>query len=92
MSIEKMLAWRIFQDLNPCLDIRRLLNASNNSQSQQVLVADDYDLEWDEQLVRNFMNEVYIFNPVVEESTVQQYVRDARFRGIGNDGPSCLLV
>jgi hypothetical protein len=92
MSIEKLLAWRVFQDLNPSLDLRLLLNASNDSQSQQHSTADDFDPNWDEQLVRNFMNEVYIFNPVVEEAKIQKYVRDARFRGIGRDGPACLLV
>lgn len=92
MSIERILSWRVFQDLSPRLDLRHLLNASNDSQSRQTMTADDFDQHWDEQLVKNFMNEVYIFNPVVEEAKIQQYVRDARFRGIGNDGPACLLV
>lgn len=92
LSIEKLLAWRVFHDLNPSLDLRLLLNASNDSQSQLTSTSGDGDLRWDEQLVHNFMNEVYIFNPIVEEAKIHEYVRDARFRGIGEDGPACLLV
>ena len=93
MSIERLLAWPVFRDLSPNLDLRTLLNASNDSQAQATsLAAADLEPDWDEQLVKNFMDNVYIFNPVVEESKLQKYVRDARFSGIGNDGPSCLLV
>ncbi|ETN45393.1 uncharacterized protein HMPREF1541_09224 [Cyphellophora europaea CBS 101466] len=96
MSIERMLAWPVFQDLDPCLDLRCLLNASNDSQSQATLAATmaatKFDPNWDDELVKNFMDQVYIFNPIVEEAKIQKYVRDARFNGIGNDGPACLLL
>ena len=93
MSIESLLAWPMFRELRPCLDLRQLLNASNDSQAQATLLAGDQDLPaWDDVLVRHFMNEVYIFNPVIEESKIQKYLRDARFAGIANDGASCLLV
>lgn len=92
LSIERLLAWPVFHALDPCLDLRLLLNASNDSQSQAMSSVGNFDPDWDEQLVQNFMNEVYIFNPIVEESKIQKYVRDARFSGIGNDGPACLLV
>jgi hypothetical protein len=93
LNIERMLAWPVFADLRPCLDLRQLLNATNDSQAQASSTANDYELPpWTDQMVQNFMNEVYIFNPVIEEAKIQKYIRDVRFAGFGHDGASCLLV
>jgi hypothetical protein len=92
VTVEKLLAWPVFESLRPNTDLRSLLNASNESQARSITLAPDFDRDWNEQLVQNFMDNVYIFNPVIGENHVQAYVRDARFNGIGDDGPSCLLV
>lgn len=93
MSIEKLLGWPIFHELKPTLDLRQLLNASNDSQAQATLLAGETEIPpWDDRLVKNFMTDVYIFNPVIDEAKIQKYIRDARFAGIGQDGASCLLV
>jgi hypothetical protein len=92
VNVEKLLAWPVFETLRPNVDLRSLLNTSNESQARSISMAPDFDNDWNEHLVQNFMDNVYIFNPVIGEDHVQAYVRDARFNGIGDDGPSCLLV
>lgn len=46
----------------------------------------------EETLVARFMDNVFIYNPVLEEAKIHRYMRDARFNGIGWDAQSCLLV
>jgi hypothetical protein len=43
-------------------------------------------------LFQQFLDHVHIFNPVLEESKVNEYMRYARFNGLGWDAQSCLLV
>lgn len=93
MNIEGVLSWSVFDDLSPNLDLKGLLNSSN----QPVPLIPSVDTEFDEHvaeetLVARFMSNVFIYNPVLEEAKVHRYMRDARYIGIGWDAQSCLLV
>lgn len=96
MNIEGVLSWSVFDDVSPNLDLKGLLNST----SQQVTVppilssvGTDFDEQIaEETLVARFMNNVFIYNPVLEEAKIHRYMRDARFNGIGWDAQSCLLV
>ncbi len=92
MNIENVLSWPVFEDQNPSLDLKNLLNDSNNASSQFPPMFSEVDHYPDEQLVQRFMDHVFIFNPVLEEAKVHKYLRDARFTGLGWDAQSCLLV
>ena len=52
----------------------------------------DFELFDGSRLVRNYFDNVHVFNPVLDENKIQGYMRDARFRGLGWDAQSCLLV
>jgi hypothetical protein len=92
MNIEGVLSWSVFDDVSPNLDLKGLLNSSHGA-SQSLSVPTDFDAHVaEEELLGRFMNNVFIYNPVLEEAKIHRYMRDARFNGIGWDAQSCLLV
>ncbi|KIW61328.1 hypothetical protein, variant 2 [Exophiala xenobiotica] len=93
MNIEGVLSWSVFDDLSPNLDLKGLLNSGNQVVPLQLSVATEFDEHFaEETLVARFMNNVFIYNPVLEEAKIHRYMRDARFNGIGWDAQSCLLL
>ena len=92
MNIENVLSWPIFEDQKPNLDLKTLLNDSNDASSQFPPMVSDVEHFPEAQLVQRFLDHVFIFNPVLEEAKVQKYIRDSRFNGLGWDAQSCLLV
>ncbi|KAK5261663.1 Zcf27p [Exophiala xenobiotica] len=93
MNIEGVLSWSVFDDLSPNLDLKGLLNSGNQAVPLQLSVATEFDEHFaEETLVARFMNNVFIYNPVLEEAKIHRYMRDARFNGIGWDAQSCLLL
>lgn len=93
MNIEGILSWSVFDDLNPNLDLKSLLNATDVAPQGGLFMATEFDEHFaEETLVARFMDNVFIYNPVLEEAKIQRYMRDARFNGIGWDAQSCLLV
>ena len=92
MNIENVLSWPAFEEQNPNLDLKALLNDHSIDMIGNSSVGDFDQTASEEQLVQRFMDHVFIFNPVLEEAKVQKHVRDARFNGIGWDAPSCLLL
>ena len=92
MNIEGVLSWSVFDDVSPNLDLKGLLNSSHGP-NQNLSVPADFDEQVaEEELVARFMNNVFIYNPVLEEAKIHRYMREARFNGIGWDAQSCLLV
>jgi hypothetical protein len=82
MNIEGVLSWSVFDKFCPNLDLKGLLN-SNQDANQNMSVPSDFDENVaEEELLARFMNNVYIYNPVVEEAKIHRYMREARFSGI----------
>lgn len=52
----------------------------------------DVDLPLAEAVLRSFFDNVHIFNPILEEEEVRNYIKVVRFDGIGWDAVSCLVV
>lgn len=93
MNIEGVLSWSVFDDLSPNLDLKGLLNSSSHGTPQKPSMITEFDEHFaEENLVARFMNNVFIYNPILEEAKIHRYMRDARFNGIGWDAQSCLLV
>jgi hypothetical protein len=92
MNIEGVLSWSVFDDVSPNLDLKGLLNSSHGPNQTLSMVTEFDEQVAEEELVAHFMNNVFIYNPVLEEAKIQRYMRDARFNGIGWDAQSCLLV
>ncbi|ETI25155.1 hypothetical protein G647_04528 [Cladophialophora carrionii CBS 160.54] len=92
MNIEGVLSWSVFDDVSPNLDLKGLLNSSHGANQNLSMAAEFDEQVAEEELVAHFMNNVFIYNPVLEEAKIQRYMRDARFNGIGWDAQSCLLL
>jgi hypothetical protein len=96
INIEAVLSWPVFDDqgLDGSLDLRTLLlvDAKNCSDTSAISVPPDFELCAGNELFRQFLDHVHIFNPVLEEVKVNEYIRHARFNGLGWDAQSCLLV
>lgn len=95
INIESVLSWTIFDDqgVDQRLGLKSLLQADNESADPPPMsVAPDFELCGADQLFQKFLENVHIFNPVLEEAKVKEYMRDARFNGLGWDAKSCLLV
>jgi hypothetical protein len=75
------------------LDLKALLQANNDDSILSCIpVIADFEHCAGEQLVQRFLDNVFIFNPILEEVKIHKYMRDARFNGLGWDAQSCLLV
>jgi Fungal specific transcription factor domain len=92
MNIENVLSWPLFEDQNPNLDLKALLNEQAHDIPTSSSIGDFDQTSSEEHLVRRFMDRVFIFNPVLDEAKVQKYARDTRYNGIGWDAQSCLLL
>ncbi|KAH6706409.1 hypothetical protein BKA61DRAFT_739337 [Leptodontidium sp. MPI-SDFR-AT-0119] len=95
INIETVLCWPIFGDLNldRRLDLRYLLQSRNpDSEPPPISITLDFENVGAPKLLQRFFEEVHIYNPVLEVETVEEYVRYARFNGLGWDAPSCLLL
>jgi hypothetical protein len=93
INIEAVLSWPIFegQDLDRRLDLKSLLQ-DDHGDSYSLSVAPDFEDYEANQLLQQFLDNVHIFNPVLEEAKIKGYVRNARLKGISWDAQSCLLV
>ena len=94
INIEAVLSWPIFedQDFDQRLDLKSLLKDNNDYvDPHSMSVAPDFE-DCASQLLQQFLDNVHIFNPVLEEAKVKEYMRSARFNGLGWDAQSCLLV
>ena len=57
-----------------------------------IYVFPDIDLHAANKLLKQFLDNFHIFNPILEEWKVREYMRSTSFNGLGWDAQSCLLV
>jgi hypothetical protein len=96
ITIEGVLSWSVFhRDFEDHVDLKTLLRGGYDGDAvspRRTLSIMDFELFDGSRLVRNYFDNVHVFNPVLDENKIQGYMRDARFRGLGWDAQSCLLV
>jgi hypothetical protein len=96
ITVEGVLSWSVWHlDFEDHVDLKSLLRSSydNNAASPRATLSIiDFEAFDGGRLIRNYFDNVHVFNPVLDESKVQGYMRDARFGGLGWDAQSCLLV
>lgn len=93
MSIETVLSWHSFSDQSPNLDLKGLLVAHDLGIPGSAINTDFVPhIDNDQQLLQRFLDTVFIYNPVLEESTLHQYIREIQFDGLKWDARSCLVV
>lgn len=93
MSVETVLSWQAFANQSPNLDLKALLVRDDIGQVESSLNTDFMQQTgYEEQLLQRFLDNVFIYNPVLEEAVLQQYIREIQFHGLKWDAKSCLLV
>jgi hypothetical protein len=96
ISIEAVLSWPVFEDqaFDRELDLKSLLQAGNDDHRDPSVMslADDFESSVADRLLQQYLDNVHIFNPILQVTKVREYMRNARFNGLGWDAPSCLLV
>jgi hypothetical protein len=96
ITVEGVLSWSVFHlDFEDHVDLKSLLRGSYDSDAappRATLSIVDFEAFDGARLVRNYFDNVHVFNPVLDENKIQGYMRDARFNGLGWDAQSCLLV
>jgi hypothetical protein len=96
VTVEGVLSWSVFHpDFEDHVDLKTLLRGGYDSDAvspRRTLSIVDFEVVDGSRLIRNYFDNVHVFNPVLDENKIQGYMRDARFRGLGWDAQSCLLV
>ena len=90
MSIETVLSWQAFAELTPDLDLKGLLTSHDIGRSGSTDIIHHEGNE--EQLLQRFLDTVFIYNPVLEEAVLHQYLREIQYHGLKWDAKSCLCV
>lgn len=92
INIETVLTWPVFVDLNFAErpDLRSLLR-SDKSHLPTLPFPAGFGLYAAQQLLQKFLDNVHIFNPILEETMVRGYML-ASLNGFGWDAQSCLMV
>lgn len=95
VSIEAVLQWPPFSEHgfpSRLYPTPRAGDGKLPSDSTTGRVSVDMDLPEAEAVLRRFFDNVHIFNPILEEEEVRDYIKRVRFEGIGWDAVSCLVV
>lgn len=95
INVESVLSWPVFDGLvsSPRLNpISPLEDDKPSPDTAAIPVSVDFELRAGDGLLRRFLDHVHIFNPILEEEEVKEYMRMVRFNGIGWDARSCLLL
>lgn len=92
MSIETVLSWPTFADQSPNTYLKSLLATPPDDHAKPFRSEVIHQNVRSDQLLQRFLDNVFIYNPVIEETTLYQYIREIEFHGFGSDAKSCLLV
>lgn len=92
VSIEAVLQWPPFVEYGFPSCLYRPEDGFSFGDSSTGWVPVDVDLPGAETALRGFFDNVHIFNPVLEEEDVRNYIRRVRLDGIAWDAVSCLVV
>lgn len=95
ITVEGVLAWPVFSsEFEDHTDLKSLLQDHDRAfpLPAATLSVVDFEAFDGDRLVRNFFDNAHVFNPVLEEGKIHDYIREARFSGLGWDAKSCLLV
>lgn len=95
MSIEAVLQWPPFKEMGFSSRLYPAHRGYDNKlpsdpMDRQAMV--EMDLLAGQAVLANFFDNVHIFNPILDEEEVRNYVKMVQFEGIGWDSVSCLVV
>lgn len=95
INIETVLTWPVFASLNftERPGLRSLLRSDKSDAALPTLsLPADFGLYAAQQLLQKFLDNVHIFNPILEETMVREYMLATTVNGLGWDAQSCLMV
>ncbi|KAJ5320225.1 hypothetical protein N7508_000508 [Penicillium antarcticum] len=91
INIDEVLKWPVFENQNFDQRLHSLSQSEEDKVQSELPISVDLDLHEADILLRNFFDDVHIFNPTLKEEDVAEYVKIVRYNGIGWDATSCLL-
>jgi hypothetical protein len=89
VNVEAILQWPVFETIEQHYHWSPVEEENDHS---ALSVSVDFDLQSSSHLIDRFFEDVHIFNPVLEESQIKEFMRNIQMNGIGWDSQSCLLV
>lgn len=92
ISVEAVLQWPIFDDQDFPTRLQPISLTDGDQELAALPALVDINLPGAESCLRNFFDHVHVFNPILEEHEVREYLKLVQFNGIGWDAKSCLLV
>jgi hypothetical protein len=90
VNVEAILEWPIFETIEQHRQWSFPAEEENDHSPSSISV--DFDIQSGSHLVERFFEDIHIFNPVLEENEIRDYVRNIQLNGIGWDSKSCLMV
>ncbi|KAJ5747659.1 uncharacterized protein N7511_009355 [Penicillium nucicola] len=92
INIDEVLKWPVFENHSFDQRLYSLSQSEEDRVQSELPISVDLDLQEADILLRNFFDDVHIFNPTLREEDVAEYVKIVRYNGIGWDATSCLLL
>ncbi|KFY78020.1 hypothetical protein V499_02732 [Pseudogymnoascus sp. VKM F-103] len=95
IHIETVLSWSVFVDLDftERPNLRSLLRSDKSHATVPILpIPADFGLHTARQLLQKFLDNVHIFNPILEETIVREYMLATSLNGLRRDAQSCLML
>lgn len=92
VNAEAVLRWPVFESISIQPSPYQSSAAQDDYHSPGLSIPVDLDLQSGGHFIERFFEDVHIFNPVLEEQDVIEYLGEVQRNGIGWDAKSCLMV
>ncbi|KAH8590034.1 hypothetical protein B0O99DRAFT_635488 [Bisporella sp. PMI_857] len=95
INIETVLAWPVLENcgFDQRINLKNLLQPDGERWTcPKLSIGSDFELDNGAKLLQSFLDNVHIYNPILELTKVQCYARDVQFNGLGWDAKSCLML
>ncbi|KAH7141544.1 hypothetical protein B0J13DRAFT_556988 [Dactylonectria estremocensis] len=94
INIETALEWPALQVPNqiPRQPLKTIIQSSTPNQGPRLLSTSDLDATDTGLLLQRFLESFHVYNPVLEISLVEEYVKSTVYNGLGWDSESCISL
>ncbi|KAJ5328875.1 hypothetical protein N7452_009265, partial [Penicillium brevicompactum] len=92
VNAEAVLRWPVFESISIQPSPYQSSAAQDDYHSPGLSIPVDLDLQSGGHFIERFFEDVHIFNPVLEEQDVIEYLGEVQRNGIGWDAKSCLML
>jgi hypothetical protein len=90
VNVEAILEWPVFEAIEQ--HRHWSFPAEEENDHSPLSISVEFDIQSSSHLIERFFEDIHIFNPILEENDVRDYMRNIQLNGIGWDSKSCLMV